>query len=433
MDKFINFLKVEMWNIHKKNISRNKLLLIRHLKIIILSFKGFRDDRCHIRASALTYYTLLSIVPVFALVFAISKGFGLEQMLILRLHESFRGHEEILTQVIAFSTNLLARTKGGLIAGIGAVVLLWSIIKLLSNIEYSFNAIWKINIHRSYIRKFTDYLSIALICPFLFILSGSFTVYVTTRITTLIHLPSTFTIIITSLIPYVLVWILFSFIYLIMPNHRVKIKAAVVAGIVAGTIIEFILWLYLNFQIGVSSYNAIYGSFAALPLFLILVQLSWMTVLLGAEISFITQNIEDYEFNYSVNHISHNMKKIIAIRITSLIVKTFYKDLPALTFKQISHQLEIPILLTQELLDELVKANIIVKVNNELAKKNATYLPAHSVDKISIFYVMKALESHKHKELPIMKSDELETIKKCITDFSNIIEASPSNILLKDI
>ena len=166
MDKFINFLKVEMWNIHKKNISRNKLLLIRHLKIIILSFKGFRDDRCHIRASALTYYTLLSIVPVFALVFAISKGFGLEQMLILRLHESFRGHEEILTQVIAFSTNLLARTKGGLIAGIGAVVLLWSIIKLLSNIEYSFNAIWKINIHRSYIRKFTDYLSIALICPF---------------------------------------------------------------------------------------------------------------------------------------------------------------------------------------------------------------------------------------------------------------------------
>ena len=218
-----------------------------------------------------------------------------------------------------------------------------------------------------------------------------------------------------------------------MPNHRVKIKAAVVAGIVAGTIIEFILWLYLNFQIGVSSYNAIYGSFAALPLFLILVQLSWMTVLLGAEISFITQNIEDYEFNYSVNHISHNMKKIIAIRITSLIVKTFYKDLPALTFKQISHQLEIPILLTQELLDELVKANIIVKVNNELAKKNATYLPAHSVDKISIFYVMKALESHKHKELPIMKSDELETIKKCITDFSNIIEASPSNILLKDI
>ena len=429
----MNFLKTDMWHIHKKNTSHGKSLTLRHLKIIILSFRGFANDGCAIRASALTYYTLLSIVPVLALVFAISKGFGLEQTLQLRLHENFQGHEELLNQVITFSSNLLNKTKGGIIAGIGAVILLWSIIKLLSNIEHSFNAIWKINVHRSYIRKFTDYLSIALICPFLFILSGSLTVYIATRVTDLVNLPSTYTTFITSFIPYFLVWILFSFIYLIMPNCRVKIKSAVVAGIIAGSIIEFILWVFVHFQIGVTSYNAIYGSFAALPLFLILVQISWMTVLLGAEISFATQNIEDYEYNYSIKRISHDMKKIISIRISSLIVKSFCEDLPPLTFKQISHELQIPILLARELLDELVRTNVIVKINNESAKADFTYIPAHSTDKISVFYVIQALNSHKHRELPIIESNELETIKKCINNFSNIIENSPSNILLKDI
>ncbi len=433
MYKFIEFLKTEMWDIHKKNISRSKSLTIRHLKIIILAFRGFRDDRCHIRASALTYYTLLSIVPVFALIFAVSKGFGFEQTLQLQLHESFRGHEEVLNQVVNFSTNLLARTRGGLIAGIGAIVLLWTIIKLLSNIEYSFNAIWKISVHRTYIRKLTDYISIAFICPLLFILSGSFTVYIAARVTSIVKLPSTYTIVITSLIPYFLVWILFTFVYLIMPNCRVKIKSATVAGIIAGTIIVFIQWLYIHFQIGVTSYNAIYGSFAALPLFLILVQVTWMTVLLGAEIAFATQNIEDYEFNYSAKHISDNMKKIISVRIACLIVKNFCADIPPLTFKQISHKLEIPILLTRELLDELVKANIIVKIPVDPVKMNFTFFPAHSVDKISIFYVINALNSHKHKELPVIKSDELDTIKTCINDFRNTLETSPSNILLKDI
>lgn len=422
-----------MWDIHKKNVSRSKSQTIRHLKIVILSFRGFRDNKSHIRASALTYYTLLSIVPVFALVFAISKGFGFEQTLQLQLQESFKGHEEILTQVITFSHNLLNKTQGGLIAGIGVVVLLWSIIKLLSNIEHSFNSIWKINVHRSYVRKFADYLSIALICPLLFIVSGSLTVYVATKIAVLAHLSSAYTIVITSFTPYFLVWILFSFIYLIMPNCRVKIKSAVTAGIIAGTIIEFIQWLYLHFQIGVTSYNAIYGSFAALPLFLILVQISWMTVLFGAEISFAIQNIEDYEFNYSIKHLSHKMKKIISTRITSLIVKKFCEDLPPLTFKEISHKLEIPILLTRELLDELVRANIIVKVNGESTKMDFTYLPAHSVDKITISCVIKALNTRKDKELPIIESNELETIKKCLNNFSDIIENSSSNILLKDI
>ena len=433
MKNLIQFFTTDMWHISREKISRNKYLTIRHLKIIIIALKGFQEDGCCIKASALTYYTLLSIVPILALVFAISKGFGLEHALQTRLYSSFHGNEELLRQVLVFSNNLLARTRGSLIAGIGGVVLLWSILKLLTNIEHSFNSIWKINTHRSYIRKFTDYLSMALICPFLFILSGSITVYITARVATLAHLPSTFTIIITTLIPYFLVWILFSSIYLIMPNCKVKIKSALLAGIIAGTIIEYIQWLYIHFQIGVTSYNAIYGSFAAIPLFLILVQVCWLTVLFGAEISFAYQNIEDYEFNYSIRHISHNMKTVISLRITNLIVKNFCADLTPLTAKEISHKLEVPIMLTRELLDELVEAKVIIKIIDGLPNNGIGYQPAHSVDKISILYVIKALNFHKEKEMPIIKSKELKAINKSLNNFNKLIKKSPSNLLLKDI
>ena len=432
-NKIIKFLKNDMWDIHKKSLPKNKYLTIRHLKIVIIAFRGFKEDKCATAASALTYYTLLSIVPVLALIFAISKGFGFEQALQLRLYQNFQGHEDLLRQVLVFSSNLLDRTKGSLIAGVGAIVLLWAIIKLLSNIEYSFNAIWKVNTHRSYIRKFTDYLSMALICPFLFILSGSLTVYIAARLTTLVHLPSTFTIIITSLTPYFLVWILFSSVYLVMPNCKVKIKSAVIAGIIAGTIIEFVQWLYIHFQIGVTAYNAIYGSFAALPLFLVLVQVTWMTVLFGAEISFACQNIEDYEFNYSLKHISHKMKKIISLRIINLIVKNFSEDLLPPTTEEISHKLEVPIVLTKELLDELTEASLVTKISDEFSNGIVGYQPAHSIDKISILYVINALNCHKDKELPIVKSKELETIKKCLNEFNELIEKSPSNVLLKDV
>ncbi len=432
-NSLIEFIKNDMWDIHQKDISRKKSYAIKQLKILILSFRGFQKDKCHIRASALTYYTLLSIVPVLALVFAIGKGFGIDQTLQLQLHESFRGHEEVLNQVITFSNNLLNRTKGGIIAGVGVAVLLWSIIKLLGNIEHSFNTIWKIKKHRTYVRKFTDYLSIALICPLLLAISGSLTVYIVAEITSMVKVPSAILVIIPSLIPYFLVWILFSFVYLIMPNCKVKIKSAIIAGIITGTIIEIIQWAYLHFQIGVTAYNAIYGSFAALPLFIILVQISWMTVLYGSEIAFYTQNIEYFEYDYSISKISNNMKKIIAIRITALIVKHFCEDLPPLSLMQISSTLEIPILLTEELIDELLISNVIVKVIDDSSKGDTTFHPAHSVDKLSIYYVINALDSRKHKELPVSNSKELGEIINSVNDFHNALNNSSSNILLKNL
>ena len=159
-----------------------KSFLIRQLRVISLAITGFNKDRCFLRASSLTFYTLLSIVPVVAILFGISKGFGFEKILENELLEQFQGHQEVVEKVIEFAQSLLQTTKGGLIAGIGLVILFWSVIKVLSHIEASLNEIWEVKQHRSWSRKFSDYTAVMLISPLLILLSSSATVFITSYV-----------------------------------------------------------------------------------------------------------------------------------------------------------------------------------------------------------------------------------------------------------
>ncbi|MFH2218870.1 MAG: YihY/virulence factor BrkB family protein, partial [Pseudomonadota bacterium] len=263
--RVIDFFKTGIWRVRLRDLPRRKAFFIKQLRILFLTIQGFNHDKCPLRASALTFYSLLSIVPVAAMAFGIAKGFGFAKRLENLLYEKLPGQEEVLTQVIAFANTLLENTKGGVIAGIGIAVLLWSVIKVLSHIEGSFNAIWEIRKHRSIGRKITDYLSIMLICPFLLIMSSSVTVFITTQIkhitekVALIGLFSPIIFFFLKLIPYGLVWVLFTTIYIFLPNTRVDFRSGIVGGVFAGTLYQIIQWTYINFQVLVAKYNAIYG------------------------------------------------------------------------------------------------------------------------------------------------------------------------------
>ena len=231
-----------------------------------MSFKGFNEDRVQIRSSALTYYTLLSIVPVVALAFGISKGFGMEEKLNTLLIEKLSAHEDIMNQVINFANSLLNNTKGGLIAGIGVILLFWSVLKVMANIEESFNAIWGISKGRSWIKKFTEYLTIMLIAPILLILSSSLTVYISSvtkqaldSISILSYLDKELSFLL-DLSPYIIFWFLLTMVYMIMPNTKVKFKPAFISGVIAGSLFVAVQWAYVKFQIGVVQFNAIYDS-----------------------------------------------------------------------------------------------------------------------------------------------------------------------------
>ena len=286
--------------------------------ILSLCLSEFYQDKCPERASALTYYTLLSIVPVIGLVFGIAKGFGLEKIIqnqILQFAQRGGWQEGVVDRMLSFSSSLLEQTKGGLIAGVGVVFLFWTLISILGNIEGSFNDIWEVRRSRTYMRKFTDYLAIAVFTPILVIISSSFTVVAASEAKlvvqkiALLGAISSVIFFLLNLLPYVSIWFLLTLNYMVLPNTRVPLRAGITAGIVAGTVYQIVQWIYIKFQIGVASYGAIYGSFAALPLFLVWLQISWMIVLFGAEIAFAHEHAETFGFHPDHSRISMSSKK----------------------------------------------------------------------------------------------------------------------------
>ncbi|MDD5745740.1 MAG: YhjD/YihY/BrkB family envelope integrity protein [Candidatus Omnitrophica bacterium] len=436
--KIIAFFKTDIWRIRLRTLSRTQALLLKPLMIILLSLRSFDEDKCQLRASALTYYSLLSIVPIVAMAFGIAKGFGFEAILQNVLLEKFPGQEQVITQVIGFAHALLENTKGGMIAGIGVAVLFWTVIKVLGNIEQSFNDIWGIIKARSIGRKFSDYLSMMLICPVLFIIASGVTVMITSRLTSIVEkialLGGMSSMIIMSLqiLPFVVMWVLFSFLYVFMPNTKVYLKSGIVGGIIAGTLYQAVQWAYIAFQVGVAKYNAIYGSFAALPLFLAWLQISWLIVLFGAEISFVRQNLENYEFEPDCLRVSPWFKKLLTVRITQVIVKNFAAGVAPWTATRISHELEIPIRLVRQILYELVEAGIILETK-ESGGDGTGYQPARSSENVTIQDILETMERHGIDTIPVRQSEELKKISSALETFAVAGKKSPANARLTDI
>jgi len=436
----IEFITTDIWRVRLEDLPFGKSFLIKQLRILILTVRGFDKDKCFIRASSLTFYTLLSIVPVAAMLFGVAKGFGFEKILRKELFERFPGaaQQEVLAKVIEFAESMLQATKGGLIAGIGLIVLFWSVIKVLSYIETSLNDIWEIKENRTWGRKFSDYLAVMIISPLLIIVSSSATVFITSQITQLTNqikllgMISPLIFLSFKLTPYVLIWILFTVIYVLMPNTKVNLKAGIVAGIIAGTIFQIVQWGYISFQVGTARYNAIYGSFAALPLFLMWVQVSWWVVLFGAELSFASQNVATYEYEPDSNKISLAFKKVLTLQICHLLIKNFEKGDRPLIETEISNLLKIPIRLVHSILYDLVESRVVAETRTREDQKFG-YQPARDIHTLTIKFVVDAIEQNGANSIPVARNEEFGALSAAIEKFREDMEASPANKLLKDI
>ncbi|MBN1380204.1 MAG: YihY/virulence factor BrkB family protein [Deltaproteobacteria bacterium] len=438
LQKATDFIKDDIWRIRRTKLPPGKSFFLTLLRVLILSVRGFDEDKCQLRASALTFYSLISIVPVAAMAFGIAKGFGFEKLLETQLRTKFTGHEEVLAAVIQFSHALLENTKGGLIAGIGLVILFWAVLKVLGHIEYSFNDIWGIKERRTFGRMFGDYLSLMLICPIVMILSGSANVFITTQVTLIMEkfavlgafsAPIFFLL---KLLPFTLLWGLFTFLYIFMPNTKVRFTSGLLAGVIAGTIFQIVQWGYITFQIGVAKYNAIYGSFAALPLFLIWLQLSWLIILYGAELSFAYQSVDTYEFEPDARQASHRIKLLLSLRIIHHLIQHFVRGEKPSTADEISNRLEIPIRFVNEILFDLVKSNIISVAETEEGGERG-YQPALDVNMLTIQYVIDALEQRGINTMPFAHSPEFEVLSSLMEKFGTTVDKLPENKLLKDL
>jgi membrane protein len=418
--------------------SRGKSLFIRFLRIVVLAIRGFNENKCKFRASALTFFSLLSIVPVIALMFGIAKGFGLQERVAAQILEKMRGQEEVANKVIAFSNSLLDKTSGGVIAGVGVIFLFWTIISLLSNIEGSFNDIWGVVKPRTFGRKVSDYLVTMLVCPILLAVAGGATIFLSGQIQTLTEKfpmlnnfgPAFW--LVMKLLPYLTIWISFTFIFIFMPNTKVRFVSGLIAGIVAGTLFQLVQWGYVNCQVQLTAKYAIYGSFAALPLFLLWLQFSWFIILFGAEVSFAHQNVETYEFEPDCLSASHSFKTLLSVLITQRLVRRFCDGEKPIDASDLSHELEIPVRLVRQLLYDLSESGIISEVRKGEDKELA-YQPATDVDKLTVKFIIDRLEQRGTSSIPVLRSVEMDKLSDCLRQFDATIEKSPANILLKNL
>ena len=436
--KIFSFFNEDIWRIQQENLPTIPGLLVKYLKILLLSVEGFIQDLCSLRASALTLYAMLSIVPVFAMLFGIAKGFGFEKKLEQQLIEQIPQQESMMMQLIEFAEKMLTNTKGGLVAGIGLAVLFFTVIKLISNIEESFNQIWKVKNGRPIGRKISDYLSLMLLAPLLLILSSSITVYLKAEIIGFAaaeYIPDYGTAVVLKLLNYsswVIMWVLFSFTLIFVPNTKVHLGSGILAGIVSGTVYLIVQTLYINLQVGVSSYNAIYGTFAALPLFVIWLQIGWLIVLFGCEISYYHQNIDTYRHKDAFSNMSFSIQKVIALQITHLIVTRFASAETPLTAHQMAIKLDLPLSIVQSLLTRLTESGITVETN-VAEDEDVVFQPAKDSDLLTISYVIDALDNCGSNELPDTEVEGLDNFIKVTRAFREKANLSEYNRLLKEI
>jgi membrane protein len=421
-----------LWSVRAGDV-RASWFIVRLARTLVLATKGFDARQGPLHASALTFYSLLSLVPLAAMAFGVAKGFGFEQMLERELLRHFAAQQEVVQQVIGFARNMLDNTKGGLIAGVGVAVLFWSVIKVLGRIEESFNLIWGVA-PRPLMRKLSDYLTVMIIGPVLLIMSGSVTVFIASQVSALssqVGLENVIDPAVSlglALAPYVLLWVLFALVYLIMPNTRVRLGSAVLGAVLTGSAYQLLQIAYVRFQIGVSSYNAIYGSFAALPLFLVWLQLSWIIVIFGAEIVHAFPRSEHPDATTGSPPRSIVQTRVLALAVGHEIVDRFHRGAPALNESQLADNLDVPLSEVREIVDILADAGLLLRTACD--DDEEAPLPARDSAGITIQDVLDAVDNAHARRFFPDQHPTMEAMASCLRDLGT---AEARQTLLRDV
>lgn len=432
------YLRKDIWRVRRKELPLSRFLLIGFLRVPVLAFRKLLEDQCLLRASALTFFSLLSLVPIIAMLIAIAKGFKLQERLERVLLEQLEGQREIIARILEFSQSLLDTATNGVVAGIGVLLLLYTVMKILSSIEDAFNVIWQVDKGRTIGRKISDYLSLVLVSPIIFVVSSSLTIFVAGEVKVVLREISFLgplgpvILLFLHFLSYIVLWTFFTFLYIVIPNTKVRFLSGMLGGVVAGTVFQIFQWGYIEFQIGVSNYNAIYGSFAALPLFFVWLQTSWIIVLFGAEIAFAHQYAESFEFEEDSRGINHACRRLLSLQILHLLIRGFLKEETPPPAGRISHATGIPLHLVRQLLDELSAVGLVSEVRIK-GEEKACYQPSRDPEVLTLKYAIQAIEERGNSWLPVPTSTEMERIKESLRSFADLIEQSPANLRLKDI
>ncbi len=361
---------------------------------LIFAIKFFTAKRIMDSASALTYSTMLSLVPICAVVFAIARGFGYTIYIEKWFRNLLSTQPQAAEFIITFVNSYLEHTKSGIILGIGLIFMLYTVVMLSRQVEQTFNNIWHVEDRKNIMRTFTDYLSIFFLTPIVIIVMSGISLFIRTissqsNVEILLG-PVAHTLI--DFMPFLLMWIAFTALYVFMPNTHVRLRRAIIPGLLASIAMQLLQWFYINAQMWVSNYNAIYGSFAALPLFMLWVQFSWTICLFGAELCYTNQNLEDFAFVDGASRMSNRNKQLYSIVLMSRICHRFAGGNNPYSAITLSNETSIPLSIVRDLLNMLVKANLITEVKKEDEPLSAYFQPAMSIERLTVGHIIDVME-----------------------------------------
>lgn len=404
--------------------------LVGQYRLLFYTARGLRDHGTIVRSAALTFYTLMSLVPVVAVVFAVIKGFGLTDGLIDDLYGLFPRNPEIVDYLIRFAENALARTRGGVVAAVALTTLFWAVIRVFGSIESAFDNIWEVKSSRSVARKWADYIAVVMIVPVLWVAAGALGGYLRDLLP--FDSPQIYTLL-TRLASLAVIWAMFTLLYLIIPNARVRLGSALMAGIVAGTLFMLFQWGYVYLQRWMTSYNAIYGSFAALPLLLVWMQTSWEILLFGGELSFAYQNIARFAEERESLLISHDQRRRVMLAVMLVVVRRFRDDRSATAAEAIRERLQLPTRIVNDVLYRLTEAGQLLAVSTADGTADAAYVPAYDIASMRVCDLFEAIDRAGEGCFTLPATPEMERVDREIARMRSCIRAGEEALRITDL
>lgn len=406
------------------------------VKTLNLTVRSFLSSNLQSQACALTYRTLLAIVPALALLFAIGRGFGFKNLLQSQLYEYFPSQHKALEIAFTFVDSCLAQASEGIFVGIGIIFLLWTLISLLGSVESSFNDIWGVKSSRPFVRKVTDYLAICIILPVLMICSGGLRILMSETIRTIMPIEFIRPVAtdLLDLASIILGCLVFAGAYMLIPNTKVRFKNAFFTGIIAGIAFQTLQWFFVSGQVYVSKYNAIYGSFSFLPLMLIWLQLSWLITMTGALICRSSQEIFLFSYERQTANISDSYRMKICIAVLTVIVRRFKDGKSPLNNSEISSKFSIPPRLTSLIVSQLLDSNLVVRISADNDDDNdSPLIPTTSPEHYTLGHVTNILSNHGESEFLTKFDREFKSLIKICDDLDVDFRKQASSVKLAEI
>ncbi|WP_293958910.1 YhjD/YihY/BrkB family envelope integrity protein [uncultured Fusobacterium sp.] len=385
------------------------------------ALQNYKRANSALWVTSLCFYTLLSLVPIFAILFSLGNWLGVAENLIKQLNKYSPLNEEMINFLITFSENLLENARSGVLAGIGFLFLGWTLITMFSIIEKAFNDIWQVSKTRMILRKITDYVACFLLFPLLILTVNGSMIILGKKLEGIYDI-SPYLI---QLVPILTLLLFFTALYMLIPNTNVRFIPAFFSAIFVTLFFAGFQHLFILLQVMIITYNKIYGSFSGIFIFFFWLKIMWFFVILGAHLSYFLQNKELKLDSFNVRDMSFKSKECATLMIIYELIKRYRDDLHPATVLEIAEEYNLSYNLVLYILEIFEDNGIVAEVINEKSRYDRSYVIVNNIDRINFQRIFSALENYgENIDLIINNRNKI---------FFEIVENKNYEVILKDI